>query len=625
MESASTLFGVSFSQTLRLGQAETVRMAMENGRSELSVQLPTGYGKTLTAASVYSVLKHNNRVNRLLYVVPTTAQLTQFVQDGAGDLSVAGVTGSLYVTDVGYSGITAIKNHRNNKSQVYACMIQGLNGKAVNDVVNELMKTGRWMVVIDEYHHYGNDAAWGKRISELQYVFRLAMSATPYRMKNDSAIGTPDLIIKYGEAVGEKAVKKLRCNSYVYRVDLIESDGSVHSYTTDQFIEDVCDGNDNPVKIDQIMIDREMRWSPKYVSPLVDAPISRLIRDRIRFGYPLQALVGTMSCSHAKIVCEQIRSMYPDLRVDWVGTGDNGRPNNENKEVLNLFCPKKQDGRRNPLDIKLDILVHVAMAGEGLDSIFVSEVIHLNPANINNTNNQENGRAARYLEGVIGTINVDSSSPYAQYAGEKIMNVMDDPCIELSAEEESEGDENIEGDGQGNGGSEDDDRLPEEPMFRMFDMECIRIDDGEKKRFAAAILAAVKGVSISDLDNTEHPIWKDLENNPDHPAWEKAEMGYRSMRRREQEEHNDRSMVEQWKEKVNQALSFLTGRVVRIITNGQRYDKGLLGDIKKRINAKKARDLGRIEKDVMIVKKHYQWLVNLESAIIDNGVPEWLL
>lgn len=623
MESASTLFGVSFSQTLRLGQAETVRMAMDHGRSELSVQLPTGYGKTLTAASVYSVLKHNNRVNRLLYVVPTTAQLTQFVQDGAGDLSVAGVTGSLHVTDVGYSGITAIKNHRNNKSQVYACMIQGLNGKNVNDIVNELMKTGRWMVVIDEYHHYGNDAAWGKRICELQYVFRLSMSATPYRMKNDSAIGIPDLVIKYNEAVGEKAVKKLLCRSYVYRVDLIESDGSVRSYTTDQFIEEVCEGNDNPIKIDQIMIDREMRWSPKYVSPLVDAPISRLLRDRIRFGYPLQALVGTMSCSHAKIVCDQIRSMYPDLRVDWVGTGDNGRPIHENKEVLNLFCPKKKDGRRDPLDIKLDILVHVAMAGEGLDSVFVSEVIHLNPANINNTNNQENGRAARYLEGVVGTINVDSSSPYAQYVGEKIMSVMDDPCVELSPDDEQiEGGSDEEAEGNGNG---DDGRLPDEPMFRMFDMECIRIDDGEKKRFAAAILATVKGVSIADLDNTEHQIWKDLENNPDHPAWEKAEMGYRSMRRREQEEHNDRSMVEQWKEKVNEALSFLTGRIVRVISNNQRYNKELLGDVKKRINARKAKEIGVIEKDVMTIKKHYQWIVNLETTVIEKGVPEWLL
>lgn len=623
MESASTLFGVSFSQTLRLGQAETVRMAMDHGRSELSVQLPTGYGKTLTAASVYSVLKHNNRVNRLLYVVPTTAQLMQFVQDGAGDLSVAGVTGSLHVTDVGYSGITAIKNHRNNKSQVYACMIQGLNGKNVNDIVNELMKTGRWMVVIDEYHHYGNDAAWGKRIGELQYVFRLSMSATPYRMKNDSAIGIPDLVIKYNEAVGEKAVKKLLCRSYVYRVDLIESDGSVRSYTTDQFIEEVCEGNDNPIKIDQIMIDREMRWSPKYVSPLVDAPISRLLRDRIRFGYPLQALVGTMSCSHAKIVCDQIRSMYPDLRVDWVGTGDNGRPTHENKEVLNLFCPKKKDGRRDPLDIKLDILVHVAMAGEGLDSVFVSEVIHLNPANINNTNNQENGRAARYLEGIVGTINVDSSSPYAQYVGEKIMSVMDDPCVELSTDDEQiEGGSDEEAEGNGNG---DDGRLPDEPMFRMFDMECIRIDDGEKKRFAAAILATVKGVSIADLDNTEHQIWKDLENNPDHPAWEKAEMGYRSMRRREQEEHNDRSMVEQWKEKVNEALSFLTGRIVRVISNNQRYNKELLGDVKKRINARKAKEIGVIEKDVMTIKKHYQWILNLETTVIEKGVPEWLL
>ena len=66
------------------------------------------------------------------------------------------------------------------------------------------------------------------------------------------------------------------------------------------------------------------------------------------------------------------------------------------------------------------------MAGEGLDTCNVSEIVHLNSAGINNSNNQENGRAARFLEDVTGHINFDSSSEYAGkgYLGEKIMDAM---------------------------------------------------------------------------------------------------------------------------------------------------------------------------------------------------------
>jgi len=172
------------------------------------------------------------------------------------------------------------------------------------------------------------------------------------------------------------------------------------------------------------IIERKMRWSPKYVSPLVSIPIERMLRDRIATGYKLQAIIGAMCVSHARLVCEQVKAIFPELSIDWVGTGDNGRSDEENKKVLEIFCPKKdEEGRRRP---GLDILVHVGMAGEGLDSIYVSEVVHLNRASINNSNNQENSRAARYLDGVMGNINFDSCSEYAvkEYVGDAIMDAL---------------------------------------------------------------------------------------------------------------------------------------------------------------------------------------------------------
>ena len=113
-------------------------------------------------------------------------------------------------------------------------------------------------------------------------------------------------------------------------------------------------------------IERQMRWSPKYVSPLIYNPFDRLEATRSHMpGIKCQALVGAMCCSHAQMICDQIRTMYPNLAIEWVGTGPNGRADDENKAILARFCPPKVDGQRRSMDVKLDVLVHVGMAGEG--------------------------------------------------------------------------------------------------------------------------------------------------------------------------------------------------------------------------------------------------------------------
>ena len=91
-----------------------------------------------------------------------------------------------------------------------------------------------------------------------------------------------------------------------------------------------------------------MRWSPKYVSPLVRIPIERMLLDRISSGYKLQAIVGAMCVSHAELVCEQLKALFPELAIDWVGTGTNGRPSDVNQKIIEQFCPRKEtraDGR----------------------------------------------------------------------------------------------------------------------------------------------------------------------------------------------------------------------------------------------------------------------------------------
>ena len=610
MEPASIMLPVPFQKTLRSGQREVVAAACKPGIKELNAQLPTGYGKTFTACCVYSSLQETAKVNRMLYIVPTTSQLNQFVNDAASDFLDAGTSGPLGIIDITYVGAVALRHHRQNKAQIFTTTIQSFASGRAYDTVMELMQTGRWMVVVDEYHHYGVDKQWGKQVAKLNYVFRLAMSATPYRPEDDSAFGYPDVIVSYLDAAEESAVKKLRLHSYVYRVDLIGKDGGIVSYTTEQLTKEA--GSDNPDAIDNMILDRQMRWSPKYVSPFVDRPIARMQRERLISGYPLQTLVGAMSCTHAELICSQLRAMFPELRIDWVGTGSRGRSDRQNEEVLRKFCPPKRDGKRRPEDIKLDVLVHVGMAGEGLDSVYVSEVVHLNRASINNSNNQENGRAARYLPGVIGYINVDSSSPYSAYIGEAVMKLMDDPTSEANPDEED-----VERNRQ-----EDEEwpEIPDEPTIRVWDLECIRIDDGEVKRLGKEMMM-VGGASESEI----YKVFED-ESHPNHASWKRlAENNYRMMRRKEAEEFNAMSQVAQWDEAVNGLVSTLTGQIIKIVqATGVRVEKSFAGDIKKRINGQKKRCLGRVEKDIDVLKKHWHWLKNLEAELRKDGVPSWL-
>jgi hypothetical protein len=434
------------------------------------------------------------------------------------------------------------------------------------------------------------------------------MSATPERADGDSAFGAPHVKVSYRDAEREGAVKRLECHAYHYRIDMLEPDGTIRSFTTDELIQEA--GSDSPEVIERWSIERKMRWSPKYVSGLVRTPIERMVQKRTTTGRVLQVLVGAMCVSHAELVCDQIRSWFPELRVDWVGTGPNGRTKQENDAVLEKFCPQKNsDGDRRP---SLDVLVHVGMAGEGLDSIYVIEVVHLNRASKNNSNDQENGRAARRLlaadgSSITGCINVDSASEYARFVGPAIMDAMDGNEPSIEDEEPSEP-----------GDPRDLPPLPEQPAIAIYNMELEFIDSGEPgvQRMAAVLAEKVGGFTRADLDPA----------SPSHDALiDGAIRVYLEMRRRDAEAENSKSVVMQWNDQVNNALGTVTARAIRLIVrNGERPERSLAGDLRKRINTRKKISLGSLTRDVEVCKLHWRWLQNLDRELIDRGLPSWL-
>jgi superfamily II DNA or RNA helicase len=281
MQSTTIVHGVPFSQKPRNGQQRVFDKAIEADLRELNIKLPTGYGKTFTAAGVYAIRQKHFGLNRLLFITPTIAQHEAFYRDGHCDLALAGVVGPDLIIDLGFiDKVDALKRHRANSAQVFAVTVQGLCSGA-GASVNDLLQSGRWMVVVDEYHHYGIDKAWGLGVRELNHEFLLAMSATPHRPDEDSAFGVPAIEVLYREAMSEGAVKKLCGHAYVYKIDAIDANGEIKSMTTNDLANAIGSTNPTPEQVEKFRIERKMRWSPKYVSPLVSHPIERML-ERVR-------------------------------------------------------------------------------------------------------------------------------------------------------------------------------------------------------------------------------------------------------------------------------------------------------------------------------------------------------
>ena len=536
MQPPSIVSGVSFRKKLREGQLRALSHRNVLSGTGHNVKLPTGYGKTLTACGVYSIRQKNLHTTRMLYLVPSRTQLDQFILGGPLDLADAGVVGERKILDIGFfPNSEVIKRHRTNAHQVFAATIQyAATGDGLK-LCNELMEQGQWMIAVDEYHHYGVDKAWGKKVREMNANFVLAMSATPYRPKDDSAFGKPDVTVTYREAVKEGAVKPLRGHAYNYKIDAVDEDGNVTTYTTDELVREA--GGDTPEAIEKFRIQRKMRWSPKYVSPLISIPITRMESERITTGKTLQALVSAMCVSHGELVCSQIKGMFPHLVIDWVGTGPNGRSDKVNAEILQRFCPPKPiDGSLRPKP-EIDVLVHVGMAGEGLDVVNVSEVMLLRTASFNNSIYQIIGRGSRYLPGVTCHVSFDGSTAFAvgekfngdiiKGMGEALEYAMDYAPVDEDAEEEKP--EN---------GNEFPPELPNEPVISIQDMELLNIDSGtEGVRMMAKLRRASNTAKSDPVD------YEALEHDPNDPGWQIIIKNFQMMQANMAAEYNEKSVI----------------------------------------------------------------------------------
>jgi hypothetical protein len=606
MESTSTTQAMPLPKNLRSKQKEVI----EEFKTKTTViaKLPTGYGKTITAAGSYAMLRYLGVCNRVLYIVPRASQSDQAAESIPEDLRefFSIDTKSLQVTK---NPIQALNYHKESKCEVFVCTVQALESSdSTKRTLAVLMETGKWFVVIDEHHHYGNESNWSQSIRSLNYCAMLAMSATPNRKDGSDHFPEPSIKESYQNACKSGFVKNLSLHAYDYIIDAVTVDGIAIPFTTQEIVGEA--GGDSPEAIDKYLASKKMRWSPKYVSPLITYPIDRITDLRVR-GIKAQMLVQAMSISHAKMVCQQIESLKPDfMSVDWVGTGPEGRPDNENAEVLKRFCPSK-DKITKRREWTLDILVNVGIASEGLDSTDVCEVVFLTPANITISNLQTIGRGARVMPGLKKQptchVNVDTSSPMSEFLGPSVMALFDynqDELKEIDLEKEYGGGEATES------APDTYNPLPEQMTVILVDVRLADIKKGQMWE------EALKGaISVSSPDTPMELIEKGAEN---------ALMKYLNR------SNNTSATLAQHRNDISAAASKVAGLCIqRLADSGVRIEKTLKGDMARRINSKKKVLFGAVDSaDEDALVKQYEWLKALEKQILldhgTKGFPAWL-
>jgi len=298
----------------------------------LSVQWPTGYGKSIGFALVWKHCHKESIANRLLLVVANDTQRQQIINDFAGDCELVGASCEGGVWSFERSA-GDLRMARLGEVHVFVCTVQQLDASMSRGGLNtlkDLLTTAgtKWMIGFDEFHHYGEAMAWGEsaKLAMQHSAFTLAMSATPYRRNVDTVFPEPKLSVSYKDGVDSGCLKPMICHSYEYSVAVIQDGEEVASYTTTE-LNRIATGD-----INQWEERRNIRYSPQYLHPLIIHPIRRLREGRAMTGKKLQMLVRAMSCRHAKMLCEQIRIFADGLTVDWIGT--NGRSDKENRAVL---------------------------------------------------------------------------------------------------------------------------------------------------------------------------------------------------------------------------------------------------------------------------------------------------
>lgn len=604
-ESTKSLCRVSpeknFRRELRKGQRVLLERCKETKSKLLNVKWPGGYGKSLGIAIAFRAMLERKICDRLLIIVANDTQREQVLNDfkqDCGDValeipSVWKVTGEA----------STYRANRTGQHCVFVTTIQQVESsyRGSFDVTASLLDDGdhKWMIAADEYHHYAESCPWGTALKALteKASFVLATSATPFRDKKSTIFGEPHLEVSYEDAKNEGAVKPILRRCYEYRIDYLDKNCEPLQFSSTELREQVGDA----ANIDGYEAKKELRHSSKYILPIVSEPILRLQERRISSGLKLQMLVRAMGCKHAKIVCGQIKALCEDLSVDWIGTGEYGRTDEENREIKSLFCPKKNAEGKRP-EPQLDILVQVGMADEGFDSIMVAEIVDLHIVTLEGASNKTKQfykRGTRAVGEECLFINVGTDHPLAALDGNQVEAWLDSDLSiaevvkEVPKEEDHCGPKDFELP----------DSLPE-----------------TKEAF--------KDAELTDTMIDEHPLKpkfdRDMKARYGEPTEQDLRDWFRKALSGESQDRTDEITLTKQRELIDKVVGQIALKAVRM--KGGEFERSMIGDYRHRINGKLISLFHRKRSEMLKdeLASVYEYLKAMHESISEGEVPSWL-
>ena len=557
---------------LRKGQKEMMWYVNDNPHQDkYSIVFPTGYGKTRTSELVMDVLMQQHRINRVLVIVPTDTQRSQYVKGINKDIESYGFVMKRALRCTGEAAnLTASLE---NTSDIFVTTVQAIHADL--GFYRELLSKNLWLGVCDEFHRLKENNLWSYTINELNFEVMLGMTATVPTQVATIFNGEPDVKVTFEQAIDEAAIRRVKAHIEHYFIDVINENNEVIRITTEN-AETYTEKN-------------ELRISSKYLSSILSSAHDCLNQKNLNHPGEHQMLVFAMGIKHAEQVSDVLNAMYGPSYADWIG-GD--RSDTENQVAMDNY----KEG-------KLECLVQVDMAGEGFDHPRASVLVFLQL--LKKTTVKAVQHAGR---GVRRNYNI----PVFQ---DDFCDMFASPDTEMAAlakEMAEMSDLVVDGSDKTDAMNEGTSPLYEVPEIKVADVEFDRsevIDSIPQKAVDEFRSSVDKAEPVNNVsDERLRRILAESKLSAQQRAIELEDP------------------VKYWRDKVKKATEIVIGNVSRL-RHGKSEPKGYRGDVAKKLNYYSVKQFQKNHKNMSDkdFKEKYQWLRELNLKIKETReIPEWL-
>lgn len=568
----------------------------EKGVIQWLFEFCTGYGKTLVAYGIFWILKKRGIVDRMLVLVPTDDQRTQFAADCVDKANpLLGI--DLAPAWTLEKADRIVRLMQQGECEVIVATYQQMVYES-SIVTNLLEAGGRWLLVLDECHHLGQEGVWANRVSGLPGVaVRLGLTATPIRRDRAALLGVPSvatLRVTYRDAFEEQVVKRVCGFEGKYTLD-VDVNGEHRQISTESLREEEA------TDFSRYEIKRQLRYNPNYVSQMLVAPLQDLQQREARYPGQNQMVVFAMTCKHAHYLCDQLNAMSQDLglpfRAQWIGVGEGmegaTKSLEENKGILKAY--KKGE---------FHILVQVAKAEEGFDVHKVSVLVFLHLIGADGKLLQQIGRGLRrnkeipFEEDTV-SIYFSAETPIGQVVKSMEMEIQDLAPRNPSVNGEREG------------------------QLVLFPIPDIILIDS---RHDGTSIVTPDG--IDPLTARDRMLMEKYRISEADYVRDFMPFSGRALSNQPFEEMNPQVRLKRVAEQVEANAGRLAGHVLQILKrNGTPFMKDAIGTIRRTINLEWNRVSGLKHSEMLEPDFHRKnkWLQNVDQCLAETKeIPSWI-